>query len=62
MRLLEFGICSAKSRVRFNHDSIVDSLVKPLLKTEIFLRGLHGNMPQQKLNLFQLATRTVVSS
>jgi hypothetical protein len=45
------AIHAAKSRPRFNPDSVVDGLPQPLLATEIFFVGLHGNMSQQKLNL-----------
>ena len=46
------GVQTAKSRARFNSDNIVDSLVKPLLTTEIFFRDLRGYVPQLKLDLF----------
>jgi hypothetical protein len=45
------GIHAVKSLPRFNPDSVVDGLPQPLLATEIFFGGLHGNTSQQKLNL-----------
>jgi len=40
---------------RFNSYLVVDGLSQSLFTTEIFLRGLHRDVAQQKLNLFQLA-------
>ena len=43
------------SRARFNSNLVVHGLSQSLFTTEIFLSGLHRDVAQQKLNLFQLA-------
>jgi hypothetical protein len=38
---------------------VIDGFPESLLTTEIFFRGLNGNMPQKKLNLLQFSARAV---
>jgi hypothetical protein len=40
-----------------NPKPIVDSIPKPLLTAQVSLRRLNTDMPEQKLNLFELAAR-----
>jgi hypothetical protein len=44
------------SRARPDPDFIIHGFSEALLTTQIFLRRLHRNMPQQELNLFQFAS------
>src|SRR6266436_2840874 len=43
------------SRAWFNSNLVVHGLSHSLFAAEIFFRGLHRDVAQQKLNLFQLA-------
>ena len=43
------------SQYRFDADSVVYGLAKSLFAAQVPLRRLHRYMPQQELNLFQLA-------
>src|SRR6266849_6897400 len=47
---------------RFNSYLVVDGLSQSLFTTEIFFRGLHRDVAQQKLNLFQLAPGAVAEA
>ena len=47
--------CSLFSRAGFDSDLVVDGLSQSLFAAEIFFSGLHGDVAQQKPNLFQLA-------
>src|SRR6266849_3877960 len=47
---------------RFNSYLVVDGLSQSLFTAEIFLRGLHRDVAQQKLNLFQLAPGAVAEA
>ena len=40
----------------FNANVIVHGNTQPLFATEVFLRRLHANVPEEKLNLLQFAT------
>jgi hypothetical protein len=40
-------------------DIIVHGSVNPLLAAEIAFSGLHGNVTEKKLNLFQFSTRSM---
>jgi hypothetical protein len=43
--------------VRFNAEPIVHGLPESLLTAQVFLRRLHGDMTEQKLDLLRLAFR-----
>src|SRR5260370_24929080 len=47
---------------RLNSYLVVDGLSQSLFTTEIFFRGLHRDVAQQKLNLFQLAPGAVAEA
>ena len=49
------GVQSPSSDLWFNAKPIVDSVPEPLLAAQVSLRRLNADMPQQKLNLLQLA-------
>ena len=51
--VLWFEYC--KHGLRLNTETIVDSVPKSLLAAQIWLRRLNTDMPEQKLNLLQLA-------
>jgi hypothetical protein len=42
---------------RFNAEPIVHGLPESLLTAQVFLRRLHGDMTEQKLDLLRLAFR-----
>jgi len=56
------AFCSLFSRTGFNPYLVVDGLSQSLFAAEIFLSGLHRDVAQQKLNLFQLAPSTVAEA
>jgi hypothetical protein len=56
------GNLLALSQARFNSELVVDSLPQSLLTAEIFFGGLHGDVAQKKLNLFQLAPSVVAET
>lgn len=56
------AFCSRFSRAGFNSDLVVDGLSQSLFTAEIFFSGLHRDVAQQKLNLFQLAPGAVVNT
>jgi len=43
----------------FNPEPIIDGMPESLLAAQVFFRCLHRNMTEQKLDLFQLASRIV---
>ena len=47
------------SRLRFDTDAVVHGSVNPLLAAEIAFSGLDGNVPEKKLDLFQLSARSM---
>src|SRR5258708_10866715 len=47
---------------RFNSYLVVDGLSQSLFTTEIFFRGLHRDVAQQKLNLLKLAPGAVAET
>src|SRR5712692_4973997 len=47
------------SGARLNADSVVHGSPQALLAAEVFLCCLHGRVPQQELDLLQLAARNV---
>src|SRR5260221_6993831 len=55
-------VCSLLSRAGFNSDLVVHGLSQSLFTTEIFFSGLHRDVAQQKLNLFQLAPGAVAET
>ncbi len=50
------------SRAGLDSDLVVYGLSQSLFTTEIFFSGLHRDVAQQKLNLFQLAPRAVAEA
>jgi hypothetical protein len=54
--------CSLFSRAGFDSDLVVDGLSQSLFAAEIFFSGLHGDVAQQKPNLFQLAPGAVAEA
>jgi hypothetical protein len=47
------------SALRFNADPIVDGSANALLAAEVSLGRLDGDVPEEKLNLLQFATRSM---
>ena len=50
---------NGRRRLRFDADLVVDSSANSLLAPEIAFSRLHGNVPEKKLDLFQLSARSV---
>src|ERR1700730_18133391 len=50
------------SRDRFNSNLVVHGFSQSLFAAEIFFSGLHRDVAQQKLNLFQFAPSTVAET
>jgi hypothetical protein len=48
-----------RSGIRLNTDRIINGISKPLLASQISLRRLDADVPEQELDLFQLATTLV---
>ena len=52
----------SRSRARPDPDFIIYGFSEALLTTQVFLRRLHRNMPQQELNLFQFASGSMAKA
>lgn len=46
----------------FNSNVVIYGFAEPLLAAQIFFGGLHRDVPQKELNLFQLASRIVTEA
>ena len=46
---------NGRRSLRFDADVVVDGYANPLLAAEIALSGLHGNVPEKELDLFQFS-------
>jgi hypothetical protein len=56
---IRFGTCLLSRNGRVEKKTIVHWMSQILFATEIAFGGLHRRVPQQELNLFQLATVVV---
>jgi hypothetical protein len=50
------------SRIRLDANAIIDGGSNPLLAAKVTFRRLHRNVPQEELNLLQLASRCVAEA
>ena len=53
---------TAKSRSRFDSDSVIDRRRDSLLAAQVAFRRLNGDMPQKELDLLQFSSRGVAES
>ena len=57
----EFGGASCLS-LRLDANAVINGALDLLLATQVALCGLHRDMPEQKLDLFELSTCNVTKS
>jgi hypothetical protein len=56
------GSFLANSKSRLNSNPIVNRRSNSLLATQVTFRRLNGNVPEKKLDLFQLSSRSMAQA